>query len=646
VDERPIAAGSPGELESYCRRGIDACRELRDAILRAGPSRSRSNTLDPLNRLHLTLGAVTNTVGLLRQVHPDPAIRAAAEKAEQEVARFSSELDLDAGLYEAVRSSPTAGLDAAGKRSVEHLLRDFRRAGVDRDEPTRARIRALKEELVDLKQRFTRNIREDVKTVRLESVAELAGLPDDYISDHPPGGDGTIAITTDYPDYNPFMAYAQSGARRRQLYTEFRRRGYPKNLEVLAAILARRHELARLLGHSSWAAYIAEDKMIKTPAAIAAFIERVSELADASARRDYDALLARKLRVDPAAVEVHDWEKTYYQEEVKREEFRVDSKEVRPYFEYGRVKDGILALTEELFGLSFAPAPGAPRWHEDVEVLDVLEGGRMAGRIYLDMHPRAGKFKHAAVFPMTAGVRGSEPPEAAIICNFPDPRRERQGPALLEHDDVLTLFHEFGHLLHHLLARDSEWCIQSGIATEWDFVEVPSQLYEEWAWDPAVLRRFAVHHETGEPIPAELVGRMRKAGAFGRALWAGHQAFYAALSLACYDRDPAGIDTSALTRALQNRYSAFRFVEGTFFQASFGHLDDYSALYYTYLWSLVIAKDMFDEFRKEGALGRETARRYRERVLAPGGSKDAADLVRDFLGRDYTFDAFEGWLGG
>ena len=211
---------------------------------------------------------------------------------------------------------------------------------------------------------------------------------------------------------------------------------------------------------------------------------------------------------------------------------------------------------------------------------------------------------------------------------------------------MVTFFHEFGHLIHHLFARDLEWVEFSGTGTEWDFIEVPSQLYEEWAWDYDVLKAFALHHETRQPISRDLVSNLREARDFGRGLWVRHQMFYAAVSHECYRSDPTGMDSTELMRKLQNDYSKFSFVDGTYFQSSFGHLVDYSALYYTYMWSLVIVKDIFRELKKVGTLDPAVATSYRESILSPGGSLVAADLIRDFLGRDYSFDAFEGWVEG
>ncbi|MEY2667940.1 MAG: hypothetical protein RJA59_578, partial [Pseudomonadota bacterium] len=269
------------------------------------------------------------------------------------------------------------------------------------------------------------------------------------------------------------------------------------------------------------------------------------------------------------------------------------------------------------------------------------EGERRLGRIWLDMHPREGKYKHFAQFTRVNGQAGRRLPEGVLVCNFPRPG---EAPALLDLGEVRTLLHEFGHLLHHVLGGHTRWSAHSGVVTEWDFVEAPSQLLEEWVRDPGVLRRFARHVETGEPIPADLVRRLDDAEEFGKGLTVRQQMFYAAVSLELHRRDPEGLDTTALVAGLMERYTPFRHVPGTFFHASFGHLDGYSALYYTYMWSLVIAKDLFSAFQQEGLLAPGPARRYRGAVLEPGGSKPAAELVRDFLGRETSFAPFERWL--
>ncbi len=577
---------------------------------------------------------------LARNVHPDPRMREAAERCEQEVEAAATELSLDPRLYQALRLVDLSSLDPAARHLGEKALRDFRRAGVDRDAVTRQRVKALRDELVRIGQEFGRNIKDDVRRLSLEA-AELEGLPQDFLHAHQPGPDGKVVLTTENTDYLPFLTYARSDRAREELWRLYRLRAHPANLEVLSRLLGRRAELARLLGYQSWAAYATEDKMIGSDTAAGEFIGRVSAASEARMRRDYAQLLDRKRADDPGAERVHGWDSAYLQERIKAERHGVDGREVRSYFEYRRVKEGVLALVGRLFAVRFTPAAGQPVWHPEVEVYDVEEGERTLGRIYLDMHPREGKYKHYAQFTLATGVAGRRLPEGVLVCNFPRPG---PGPALLEHGEVRTFLHELGHLMHHVLGGGVRYATQSGVATEWDFVEAPSQMLEEWVWDPEALSGFGRHERTGEAIPADLVARMRAADEEGKGLWVRQQMFYAALSLELHRRDPAGLDATRLSAELQEEYTPFRRVEGTYFHASFGHLDGYSALYYTYMWSLAIAKDLFGVFRTEGLFAAGPAARYRREILEKGGSRPAAELVTRFLGRPFLFDAFTAWL--
>jgi thimet oligopeptidase len=630
----------PAEFTAGCRRDMDRARAEAERM-KALRGAERDAALTAFDAAFSALGEAASRASLCRNVHPDGPMRDEAERCEQEVDALSTELSLDRGLYDALAAVDLAGADPATRYFVEKSLRDFRRAGVDRDEATRTRVRALREELVRIGQEFGRNIKDDVRRVALDPL-ELDGVPEDWRRTHPPGSDGKVVVTTDNTDYVPFMTYAKSASAREQLWRLYRLRGHPKNLEVLSRLLGRRAELAGLLGYPSWAAYVTEDKMIGSAEAAGDFIARIAAAAEARMRRDHDQLLARKRKDEAGATRVDPWDSAYLQERVKAEEYGFDSQSVRPYFEYPRVKDGLLTVTGRLFGIDYRRADGAPVWHPDVEAYDVVEDGRLLGRIYLDMFPRDGKYKHFAQFTLATGQRGKRLPEGVLVCNFPRPTAA--GPALMEHGDVKTFFHEFGHLLHHVLGGHTTWAGQSGVATEWDFVEAPSQMLEEWVWDPGVLALFARHVETGAPIPADVVRRMKRADEYGKGLMVRQQMFYAATSLELHRREPRDLDTTRVVAELQERYTPFRHVDGTYFQESFGHLDGYSAIYYTYMWSLVIAKDLFDEFRRAGLMSPEPARRYRKAILEAGGTKPAAKLVEDFLGRPYAFDAYEKWL--
>jgi thimet oligopeptidase len=417
------------------------------------------------------------------------------------------------------------------------------------------------------------------------------------------------------------------------VHIEFLSRAWPANDKQMFELLAARAEHARLLGYSSWADFDAEVKMIRTGDAIGEFIEQIVAAADSPGRRDRAVLLQRLQQDVPDASVIDRADATHYAELVRREEYAVDAQEIRTYLDFSTVRAGLLAVTGRLFGLEYHEVADAPRWHEEVTAYDVALDGEVIGRIYLDLHPRAGKYKHAAQFDLVRGLSGRQLPEGVLVCNFPR--------GLMEHRDVVTLFHEFGHLVHHVLAGRHPWVRFSGVATEWDFVEAPSQMLEEWAWHADVLATFA-RRSDGTVIPADLVARMRAANDFGKAYLARTQTFYASVSYHFHTQVPDDLD--AATAALQKKYDLFPFVDGTHFQASFGHLNGYGSAYYTYLWSLVIAKDLLSAFDPSDMFDAEVARRYRDTILAEGGRRDAADLVTEFLGRPYDFGAFARWL--
>jgi thimet oligopeptidase len=375
--------------------------------------------------------------------------------------------------------------------------------------------------------------------------------------------------------------------------------------------------------------------MTGSAGAIGDFIDRARAACRESAAAEYQDLVAEK-----GAEPVGTWDMQYLLERVKARKYSYDGRELRPYFEYRAVRQAILDLNSELFGLTFTPVP-TELWHPSVETFAVSLDGQEMGHISLDMHPREGKFKHAACFTLVPGFKGRSKPHGVLVCNFPDPNAQR-GPALMQHSEVVTYFHEFGHLVHGIVSGGIEWA-RLRRPSEWDFIEAPSQFLEEWIYDYDVLRRFAKHVETGAVIPEALVKKLRDARDFGRGTFVQRQLMLSAISLRLHDRDPRGLDTTKVVFDASKEFSSLVMPEGTAMQASFGHLEGYTALYYTYMWSLVIAKDMHGAFTN-GLMDLAQAKRYRDLVLAPGGTKPAAELVRDFLGRPYGFDAFREWL--
>ena len=621
-------------LEWVEARGDEQLARARALVdsLKADPPTDAHAVLQVWNDAQVALSNAASVGSLFSEVHPDKAVRDRAEAVAQEVQKLDTDLGLDQELYAVLAGVDPTGLDADATRVLERTLRDFRRSGVDRDEATRNRIRELSERSILLSQEFSKNIRENVRSIRI-APERLAGMPRDWIDAHPVEHDGLVTVTTDYPDVVPFRTFAHDAAARRDLVTQFLTIAWPDNDRVLQDIFAVRREHAALLGYDTWADYDAEVKMIGSGSAIAEFIDRITELSGASAQRD-KAVLLERLRADrPEATDIDGADVTYYAELVRKEQLAVDAQQVRTYFPFEAVRQGLLDVTGRLFGLEWTPIPDAGTWHEEVATYDVSFDGSRIGRIHLDLHPRDGKYKHAAQFDLVRGVDGVQLAEGVLVCNF--------NRGLMEHDEVVTLFHEFGHLVHHVLAGRQQWVRFSGVATEWDFVEAPSQMLEEWAWDASVLATFS-RNAAGQTIPPELVDAMRRADDFGKGYDARTQMFYAALSYDFHVNETD--DLTARLRELMARYSVFPYLEGTHMHCHFGHLDGYSSAYYTYMWSLVIAKDMFSAFDRDDLFDPEVAGAYRDKVLAQGGRRDAADLVEDFLGRPYTFDAYAAWL--
>ena len=645
VGEAAVRISGPASaLTAACNDAIARAKVGLDAIRALPAPRDTVTTLTWYDDANAVINDLDFQAELARQSSPNAEMRKAGEDCDREIQAFSTAIYQDRAVYEALSGLDLSGQDASTAWWMKRDLREFRRAGVDRDEATREKVRALNDEVVAIGQEFERNILQGTRKVSF-TPAELNGLPEDFRKGHPPGADGMIVLTTDYPDYHPFMVYARSSKAREKFSRAYNTRASPENIDVLSRLLAKRNDLARVLGYANWADYTTENKMIGTGRAASEFIERITAASTDRSNEELARVLARERKEIPSAKRVAGWDYGFFSDRVKIEQYRFDAKAARPYFEFDRVLQGVLSVSGRLLDLSFRPVQGQAVWHGDVQVYDVVAGpsyedraGQSLGRIYLDLHPRENKFKHAAQFGMISGQAGHRLPESALLCNLP-----RSGE-LMEYDDVRTLFHEFGHLMHHVVGGNTRWAANSGVRNEQDFVEAPSQMLEEWMRDPGVLQTFAREVKTGKPIPTAMVKQLRAADEFGKGVDVRQQMFYAATSLHLYDRDPRGIELTPFVADIQSRYSPFPYVPGTTFYTAFGHLNGYSAVYYTYMWSKVIAKDMFTAFKSAGMFDPATARRYRKDVLEPGGGKPAAELVADVLGRPYDFRADEAWL--
>jgi thimet oligopeptidase len=640
-------------FEKYVNDKLAEGQKSIDQLLAVKGPRTIENTLVPYDEAVRQVNTGNYLANMMFQVHPDAAFRDRASVMTQKATAFLTDVSLNRNIYQALAALDLSNVDAATRYYVQRQLLEFRLAGVDKDDATRARLKQLNDDLVGQVTLYERNIADDQRSVEISSAAELEGLPQDYIDRHKPGADGKIRITTDYPDIFPVLKFGKNTELRRRLYEQFDNRAYPKNHDLLMKMMQTRYEIATLLGYSSWADYNAADKMAVNGQNIANFIRDLDAAARPGAQREFAMLLAEKRKNDPDAKEIWDYEGSYISEQLRRSQYNFDSQSVRPYLPYTSVKKGIMDTAASLFHVTFKQEMNVPAWDPTVETWDVIDNGgtdtgnhdkgKIVGRFYLDMHPRPGKFSHAEMVQILDGVRGKQMPEAALICNFPAPTATDSG--LMEYGDVTVFFHEFGHLMHHILGGQQQWAGISGITMESDFGEAPSQMLEEFIRSPQVLATFAHHYKTGEPIPVELVERMNRASAFGRAGSTAAQVSYTALSYDIYKGKPADVDLDAVTLADTKRYTLFTPSPGTHMYAAFGHLSGYSSAYYTYMWDSVIAKDFFQQFDHSNLLAGDAPMRYRRVVLEPGGSMSANDLVKNFLGRPQNMKAFQNWMG-
>ena len=643
VSQPTIWASKPdvAAFEKIENDRLDAGRGAIDTLIAVKGPRTVENTLVLYDEAVRQNNSAGYFAGLMEQVHPEATFRDHATAMLTKASAAQTAIALNHDVYNALAALDLSKADAATRYYVQRQLLEFRLAGVDKDDATRAHLKKLNDQSTEEQSMFDRNISDGQKTIEADP-SELDGLPQDYIERHKPGADGKIHITTDYPDALPVFTFAKSDALRRRLSLAFNTRAYPKNQEVLTSLLNTRYEIASILGFSTWADYNAADKMMAKGHNIADFIQQVDDASRPLAKREFEMLLAEKQKTNPGAKEIWDYERAYLLELVRRSKYDFDSQSVRPYFPFMQVKQGILDAAAELFHVSFQQEPNVPSWDPSVETWIVIDSGKPIGRFYLDMHPRPGKFSHAEMAPVLDGIRGKQLPEAILVCNFPVPTAT--DPGLMDYGDVETFFHEFGHLMHHILGGQQEWAGISGISMESDFVEAPSQMLEEWIRSPQVLAKFARHYKTGEPIPAELVARANHAAAFGRGAWVARQNALTAISYDIYKTKPDAVDLDKVTMDANRNYTLFTPLPETHMWASFGHLGGYSSAYYTYLWDKVIAQDFFLQFDHKNLLAGDAPMRYRRIVLEPGGAMSANDLVKNFLGRPQNMVALQHWM--
>jgi len=614
--------------------------------------RTFDNTMLKLDDVYNDLDRIGSTIYLLAYTHPDSTIRNTALELNNKLEKYGNEISLDEDLYKAVKAysltEEAQSLKGYKAKFLKETVEDFERNGFVLSKEQREKLKEIKDEITEIGNTFSRNIAsyEDYLVV---SEAEIKGLSADYKKTRKQE-DGTYKIDLSYPSYFPFMKYCQSDDAKRKLYMKYNNRAADSNLEVLRELLEKRQQMAELLGYRSYSEWRLEDRMARNPENVWKFEDNLRESVNPKADLDYQELMDMKEGTSassgPSAV-IKPWESMYIQNLLLEEKYQLDEEKVKQYFSLDNVLEGLFRITQSIFSVTYKEVESPSVWHKDVRMFEVFDGDKMIGRFYLDLYPRENKYKHAACFGMIKGKQthgGYQIPTASLVCNFPAPKEDK--PSLLPHAQVETLFHEFGHVLHHMLT-EAQLSAQSGTSVARDFVEAPSQIFENWAWNYESLKLFAKHWKTNEILPKELFDKMLAAKNVGSGLSTEGQIFYGVYDLTLHDKfNPDGGETTDdVAKELRSEITHFEFVPGTHFQAAFGHLNGYGSSYYGYLWSKVYAEDMFSVFAEKGILDKETGTRYRKIILARGSSEEPMDLVVEFLGRKPNNKAFMKSLG-
>lgn len=634
-------------VSAATEEGVAEANKLIDGIVSVTGERTTQNTLLPLDEAAALVGIAYGRGAFMARVHPDEAVREAGSVAEERLSKWGIEVVFRADLHQAMRelaaTDPQTTPEQA--RLLEFWLRDFRRAGHDLEAEQQAELKKRQDRLVELEVAFQANV--DAYKDWIEVTKdELEGLPESYIEALTPGqAEGTFRVTLDYPELFPFLQNATNRQRREELWRKKSNSAVASNRPLLEEAIELRRDVSRLLDYPSWAHHRMELKMA-TPDRVATFYEELVPRLQEIQTGEHDKMVAM-LNEETGDSTLQQWDITYLTTKIGREEFGVDHYEIAQYFPLEAVVDGMFDLTSEMFGVSYERIDKANAWHSDVYLYEITdsETQQHLAHFYMDLFPRDEKYGHAAAFDLVPGYLQPNGeyvrPVAAMVANFTKPAAE--APSLLRHEEVLTLFHEFGHILHQCLTR-AQSARFAGANTEWDFVEAPSQIMEHWTWEPAVLQRFARHHVSDESIPAELVTQLVAARDVNIASATLRQAYFGVVDLSLHD-ESEDWDLEEIDREAYD-ITGLPYPEGTFFLASFGHImGGYDAGYYGYLWSKVFGDDMYSRFQDEGILNQEVGREYRRVILEQGGSKDADDLLQEFLGREPNNEAFLRNLG-
>ncbi|MDO6562341.1 oligopeptidase A [Amphritea sp. 1_MG-2023] len=656
----PFSEIKPEHIEPAVDQLLADCRAAVVEVLEHTDAPDWNSLVVPLEQSHDRLAKAWSPVSHLNGVLNSDELRDAYNACLPKLSQFWTEMGQHQGLFEAyealAHSAAYSDLDDAQRKVIDNTLRDFRLSGIALGAADKQRYGELQQKLSELTTKFSENVMDatDGWSKLIVDETELAGLPDSALAAakqlaEAKGETGWL-VTLDFPSYFAVITYADNRELRRELYEAFATRasdqgpnaGQWDNSNIMTEILVLRAELAQLLGFDNYAAYSLATKMADTPEQVVSFLNDLAQMSKPQAEKEYQELQDFALE-EFSEPELQSWDLSYYGEKLKQARYAISQEELRPYFPMPKVLEGLFNITGKLFDIQIEEVTEFDRWHQDARLFNVSRGGELIARFFLDPFARAKKrggawMDDCRVRRMDQGIL--QLPVAYLVCNFNPPVGDQ--PALLTHNEVTTLFHEFGHGLHHMLTR-IEYADVSGInGVAWDAVELPSQFLENWCYEPEALALISGHYQTGETLPKALLEKMLAAKNFQSGMMMVRQLELSLFDFELHREYQAGVtQVQAVLDRIRSQVAVVTPPTFNRFQHSFSHIfaGGYAAGYYSYKWAEVLSADAFSRFEEDGVFNQATGQSFRENILEMGGAKEPMALFVAFRGREPSVEA-------
>lgn len=638
-------------------KNVDKCiqdiEKHINTILSHRGNRTFENTAKALDMVSYYITPVHASLTAIEFLSPDKDLRDAAHAGILKLNGFLvDKVTTNVDLYKAFKDyvenqSSKDNLNPEQKYFIEQTMADYKRSGLDLPEDKLTTVRTLAKELANLAVTFESNISQHTCKIEV-SLNDLKGLDQSFINCLPKTDSGNYILGCDYPTYFNVMENCQVESTRFKLYKDFQNRAYPVNMEILNQVIAKRDQMAKLVGYDSYADLSLDNQMASSISRVEEFLFKLFDKSEFKAGQEVKTLkgdLPEPVTLDDNKIKP--WDLLFVKNQYKKKHLSIDEQKIAEYFPMEHTVQQLLSIYEQFLGLKFVEIKNNNFWHPDVKLIEAYDAqtNKLLGYLLLDLYPRENKFSHAAnltVIPSVKDQQGRTLSVSVVMANFPKPTECK--PSLLKFKDVITFFHEFGHAIHVLLGCTELYSF-AGTNVKTDFVELPSQMLEDWMHDKGILKFVSKHYITNEPLSDELIEKIIKLEQFDSGISTLQQIYYALLSLE-YFKEGANKDTQAISKNLYNKVlKHLPWSPENHFQASFGHLMGYGASYYGYLWSRVYAKDLFHEIKKEGLLNPKVGKKYIKEVIGQGGSQDPNNLLKNFLGREPNEKAFLRDLG-